>query len=94
MLGCAAYIYSEYQVVPRSAVVMNVIKGEKPVVEPAEKGTVKKARVLSQEEMRQILEEMRKAAELRKIKEKRAARRAQKAAGAKTGMKPVETPAK
>ena len=42
------------------------------------------------EEMQQILEEMRKAAELRKVKEKRAARRAQKASGAKTEIKPVE----
>jgi|GEM_PF-5745656 len=95
-----AYLSTEYQLVPREAVVVNVLKGEKPadVLEannPAvgKKGYVKKARVFTPEEMQQILEEMRKSAELRKIKEKRAARRAQKAAGAKTEIKPIETPA-
>ncbi|MBO7332613.1 MAG: hypothetical protein J6U64_02985, partial [Alphaproteobacteria bacterium] len=94
------YLYTEYQLVPREAVVVNVLKGEKPadVLEannPAvgKKGYVKKARVFTPEEMQQILEEMRKSAELRKIKEKRAARRAQKAAGAKTEIKPLETSA-
>lgn len=101
IIGCVVCVFAEYQLVPREAVIVNVLKGEKTEgnvgsLNPAsiKKGQTRPARVLSPEEIQQVLTELRKSDEYRRAKGKKGIQRARKASGSKTQINPVEKPAK
>ena len=92
-----AVLLTEYQLVPREAIVLNLKKGQKLekinealFSDKIKKGEVRRQRKLSPEEIQMILDEQKKAAQARKAQEIERANRAQKAPRSKTNVKPVE----
>ena len=92
-----AFLLCEYQIVPREAVFMNVIKSRK--IEKARevtsakqirKGDIRRARKLSPEEVQIILDEQKQTIKIRKEQEEQRANEAQMAPQSKTNIKPIE----